>query len=93
METQKLDFFQKISKLNFDLCQRAEINIQVGLGLNMHLYDDIRDTSSSLRGSTSSLFFIYFGWRESFFFFFRVSIGHCKVSTSIQTVHIKFFVQ
>ena len=37
--------------LYFDLCQRDEI-IQVGL--NMHLYDDIRDASSSLRGSTSS---------------------------------------
>ena len=35
METQKFDFiFKKSSKLNFDLCQRAEINIQVGL--NMH---------------------------------------------------------
>ena len=30
------------------------INIQVGL--NMHLYDDIGDASSSLRGSTSSFF-------------------------------------
>ena len=29
------------------------INIQVGL--NMHLYDDIGDASPSLRGSTSSL--------------------------------------
>ena len=29
------------------------INIQVGL--NMHLYDDIGDASSSLRGSISSL--------------------------------------
>ena len=28
------------------------INIQVGL--NMHLYDDIGDASSSVRGSTSS---------------------------------------
>ena len=28
------------------------INIQVGL--NMHLYDDIGDASSSIRGSTSS---------------------------------------
>ena len=65
-------FFQKKSKLNFDLyfvwlvfflsskmnfdlyfdlCQRAEI-IQVGL--HKHLYDDIGDASSSLRGSTSS---------------------------------------
>ena len=43
------------SKLNFDLYldlfQRNEI-IQVGL--NKHLYDDIGDASSSLRGSTSS---------------------------------------
>ena len=38
--------------LYFDLCWRAEI-IQVGL--NMHLYDDIWDASSSLWGSTSSL--------------------------------------
>ena len=58
METQKFDFFQESSKLNFDLyfnlCQRAEI-IQVGL--NMNLYDDIGDASSSLWGSTSSLIF------------------------------------
>ena len=27
METQKFDFFQKSSKLNFDLCQRAEITL------------------------------------------------------------------
>ena len=46
-------FFFLSSKLNFDLCRRAEI-IQVGL--NMHLYDDIGDASSSLRGSTSSFF-------------------------------------
>ena len=37
--------------LYFDLCWRAEI-IQVGL--NMHLYVDVGDASSSLRGSTSS---------------------------------------
>ena len=53
---QKFDFFFsrkfKIEfDLYFDLCQRAEI-IQVGL--NMHLYVDIGDASSSLRGSTSS---------------------------------------
>ena len=48
-------FFILTSKLNFDLCQRAEI-IQVGL--NMHLYDDIGDAMSSLRGSTSSLLII-----------------------------------
>ena len=36
-------FFQKSLKLNFVLCQRAEI-IQVRL--NMHLYDDIGDASS-----------------------------------------------
>ena len=49
-------FSQKSSKLKFyfyfDLCQRAEI-IQVGI--NMHLYDDIGDASSSLRRSTFSL--------------------------------------
>ena len=39
------------SKLNFDLCRRAEI---IRVGLKMHLYDDIGDASSSLRGSTSS---------------------------------------
>ena len=38
--------------LYFDLCWRAEINIQVGR--NMHLYVDIGDASSSLWGSTSS---------------------------------------
>ena len=43
------------------------INIQVGL--NMHLYDDIGDASSSLRGSTSSFIFLnallwkFFWWR------------------------------
>ena len=47
--------------LYFDLCWRAEI-IQVGL--NMHLYVDIGDASSSLWGSTSSLetLISYFGW-------------------------------
>ena len=44
-------FFFKEMKFNFDLCHRAEI-IQVGL--NMNLYGDIGDASSSLRGSTSS---------------------------------------
>ena len=39
--------------LYFDLCWRAEINIQVGR--NMHLYVVIGDASSSLWGSTSSL--------------------------------------
>ena len=62
METQKFDLkkfeieFWLVflsSKLNFDLCQRAEI---IRVGLNMHLYDDIEDASSSLRGSTSSFF-------------------------------------
>ena len=49
-------WFKKNSKLNFDLCQRAEI-IQVGL--NMHLYDNIGDASSSLRGSTSSFELVF----------------------------------
>ena len=51
MKTQKYDFFLNSSKLNFDLCWRAK-NIQVGL--NMHLYDNIGDASTSLRGSISS---------------------------------------
>ena len=45
--------FDSLKKMNFDLCQRAEI---VQVGLNMNLYDDIRAASSSLRGSTSSLY-------------------------------------
>ena len=44
----KIRFFSKNLKLNFDLyfnlCQRAEI---VQVGLNMNLYDDIGDASSS----------------------------------------------
>ena len=62
MGTKKFDFF--LSKkfeiefdLYFDLCWRAEI-IQVGL--NMHLYVDIGDASSSLRGSTSIYIFKYY---------------------------------
>ena len=40
METQKFDLFcQKSSKLNFVLCWRADINIEVGH--NMNLYDPI----------------------------------------------------
>ena len=46
---------KKCSKLNFDLCRRAEI-IQVGR--NMHLYDVIGDASTYLRGSTSSSFHV-----------------------------------
>ena len=50
-----LNYFQKSSKLNFDLyfdlCQIAEI---IEVVLNINLYDDIRDASSSLWGSTSS---------------------------------------
>ena len=59
METQKFVFFS-LKKfeiefdLYFDLCWRAEINFQVGL--NMHLYVDIGDASSSLWGSTSSIY-------------------------------------
>ena len=58
MGTKKIDFFFLSKKIEiefdlyFDLCWRAEI-IQVGL--NMHLYVDIGDASSSLWGSTSSL--------------------------------------
>ena len=62
MGTRKFDFFSskkfKIEfDLYFDLCWRAEI-IQVGL--NMHLYVDIGDASSSLWGSTSSYFINYY---------------------------------
>ena len=49
---QTFEFLQKSSKLNFDLCWRAEINIQVGL--NIHLYDGICDASLFLLGSISS---------------------------------------
>ena len=54
-------FFNKVRNSNFDLCWRVEI-IQVGL--NMHLYIDIGDASSSLWGSTSSsvYFFSLFNW-------------------------------
>ena len=52
-------FFKKMFEIEFDLyfdlCWRAEI-IQVGL--NMHLYDDIGDASSSLWGSTSSCLWV-----------------------------------
>ena len=54
-EPKNLFFFSKKFEIEFDLyfdlCWRAEI-IQVGL--NMHLYVDIGDASSSLWGSTSS---------------------------------------
>ena len=52
MVTQKLDFFQKSSKFNFDLCWRAGINIQVGL--DMQLYDNIGDASSPLSMAIST---------------------------------------
>ena len=55
MGTKKFDFFFKKFEIEFDLCWRAEI-IQVGL--NMHLYVDIGDASSSLWGSTSSFRFV-----------------------------------
>ena len=55
-EPKILIFFSKKFEIEFDsyfdLCWRAEINIQVGR--NMHLYVDIWDASSSLWGSTSS---------------------------------------
>ena len=49
--------------LYFDLCWRAEI---IQEGLNMHLYVDIGDASSSLWGSTSSFFFLFI------YFFFEL---------------------
>ena len=55
MGTKKFDFISKKFEIEFhlyfDLCWRTEI-IQVGL--NMHLYVDIGDASSSLWGSTSN---------------------------------------
>ena len=72
-EPKKLIFFFFSKKFGiefdfyFDLCWRAEI-IQVGL--NMHLYVDIGDASSSLWGSTSS-------WRfsvVSLFYIFCVTV-------------------
>ena len=60
-ELRNLIFFKKFGiefDLYFDLCWRAEI-IQVGL--NMHLYVDIGDASSSLWGSTSSSFYCCIG--------------------------------
>ena len=61
------------SKLNFDLCWRAEI-IQVGL--NKHLYDDIGDASSSLRGSTSSLMNLFSPICWWCFFVVQVKLFH-----------------
>ena len=49
------------SKLNFDLCHWDEV---IQLGLNMHLYGDIGDASSSLRGSTSSFELKFFVCRH-----------------------------
>ena len=57
--TWKPNFFLKVwnLNLNLDLYWRAEINIQVGV--NMHLYDNIGDASLSLRGSISSYYFVF----------------------------------
>ena len=55
-EPKKMIFFSRKFEIEFDLyfdlCWRAEIIL---VGLNMHLYVDIGDASSSLWGSTSSL--------------------------------------
>ena len=51
------------------------INIQVGL--NMHLYDDIGDASSSLRGSTSSCVIAVCHC------VFAVSRAHCVTGVSL----------
>ena len=54
-EPKNLIFFSKKFEIEFnlyfDLCWRAEI---IQEGLNMHLYVDVGDASSSLWGSTSS---------------------------------------
>ena len=61
------------------------INIQVGL--NMHLCDDIGDASSSLRGSTSSLDELY-ELMENFFpnfeFFFELLAENQKIFKQIE---------
>ena len=61
-EPKNLIFFLKEFEIEFDLyfdlCWRAEINIQIGL--DMHLYVDIGDALSSLWGSTSSLIIFLF---------------------------------
>ena len=49
-------FLKKKSKLNFDLYFEFWL-----VGLNMNLYDDIGDASSSFQGSTSSLFYSLLG--------------------------------
>ena len=48
--------FSRKFEIEFDLCWRAEI---IQEGLNMHLYVDIGDASSSLWGSTSSFLLIF----------------------------------
>ena len=80
MGTKKFDFFSRKFEIEFDLyfdlCWRDEI-IQVGL--NMHLYVDIRDASSSLWRSTSSFQIIFFPYSLCFHFsslqYFTVSFG------------------
>ena len=56
------------------------INIQVGL--NMHLYDDIGDASSSLRGSTSIFIMLAVWYRSNYrciLFFVSIFIGVLSV--------------
>ena len=57
----KIWFKKKVRNSNFNLCWRAEINIHVGL--NMYLYDDIGDALLSLRGLTSS-FSLVNSWND-----------------------------
>ena len=78
-EKQEIWFFFFFSKkfeiefdLYFDLCWRAEI-IQVGL--NMHLYVDIGDASSSLWGSTFSCFLVTFRYYKYLSWLCRSNIG------------------
>ena len=68
-----LNFSKRNSKLNFELCQRVEINIQVGL--NMHLYDDIRDAVLSLLGLIFTLFIVLYSnnkWHNLTFFWLKI---------------------
>ena len=62
--------------LYFDLCWRAEI-IQVGL--NMHLFVDIGDASSSLWGSTSSYIVFFFDSKQCLYSFLYQSLILCHI--------------
>ena len=61
MRSLKFDFIEKDKNVQVSVSavmfckQFLAYTVHIQVGLNMHLYDDIGDASSSLRGSTSSL--------------------------------------